>query len=192
MTRKKLIKALLAVGGLSVVGVGGYEWFRYKHEPDLKYLDHSKEIIAELAEMIIPITDTPGAKDAKVEYFIIQAVKNNLDTPEQNIFIDGLKTVNNISKKDYEISFMNCTYAQKVKILSSVKENSAILDISIIHKVKNKFIGRSFYEILKHLTVLGFCTSEVGATQALAYDYIPVHYLSCVPIVPSQRSWATK
>jgi hypothetical protein len=39
--------------------------------------------------------------------------------------------------------------------------------------------------------VLGYCTSEVGATQALAYAHVPGDYRGCVPLRPRQKGWAT-
>ena len=37
-----------------------------------------------------------------------------------------------------------------------------------------------FFAGLKETTVLGYCTSEIGATQALAYAHVPGDYRGCL------------
>ena len=59
-------------------------------------------------------------------------------------------------------------------------------------KAKNKLLGKSFFAILKEYTTIGYCTSKPGATETLAYDYIPSKFEPCIVINSSQKSWATK
>ena len=44
---------------------------------------------------------------------------------------------------------------------------------------------------VKDLTLLGYFTAEVGATQALRYDPVPGAYRGSVPLRPGDRAWAT-
>ncbi|MNL68305.1 hypothetical protein D3C87_1930120 [compost metagenome] len=62
----------------------------------------------------------------------------------------------------------------------------------IVKKIKTKLFGKSFFDQLKDFTITGYCTSELGAKRGLAYDYIPVTYEPCIPLLKSQKSWATK
>ena len=50
----------------------------------------------------------------------------------------------------------------------------------------------TFFNILKQYTTIAFCTSQEGATKALAFDFIPGEYIGCMDISENQRSWATK
>jgi hypothetical protein len=43
----------------------------------------------------------------------------------------------------------------------------------------------------KELTLLGFFTSEPGATQVLQYDPVPGAYHGCVPLEEVGKTWAT-
>lgn len=43
---------------------------------------------------------------------------------------------------------------------------------------------------VKELTLLGYFTSEPGATQALRYDPVPGTYRGSVPLAEGERSWA--
>ena len=44
---------------------------------------------------------------------------------------------------------------------------------------------------VKELTLLGFFTSEPGATQVLQYEAVPGAYHGCVPLAEVGRTWAT-
>lgn len=192
MNRRTLIKNLLAIGSLSIAGVSFYEWYRLKHPSDFRVIDANKILIAELAETIIPKTDTPGAKDSKVDEYIVYAVKNNLSDIERNVFIDGLNNIQSFCKNKFSKSYDKCSEIDKITALKSVDDNFIFKNFSITKKIRNKFISRSFLDILKDLTVIGYCTSELGATKGLVYDHIPVYYLPCIPLTKNQKSWATK
>jgi hypothetical protein len=47
-----------------------------------------------------------------------------------------------------------------------------------------------FFAIIRDLTILGFSTSEVGATQAFEFVEIPGKYDGNVPLKPGQRVWS--
>jgi hypothetical protein len=43
--------------------------------------------------------------------------------------------------------------------------------------------------VLKELTILGYFSSEIGATQALRYAEVPGAYDGNAPYVRGQRAW---
>ena len=43
---------------------------------------------------------------------------------------------------------------------------------------------------MRQLTVTGYFTSEIGATQALEYLPIPGKFIGDVPMEPGQKTWA--
>ena len=47
-----------------------------------------------------------------------------------------------------------------------------------------------FFAIIRDLTILGFSTSEVGATQAFEFVEIPGRYDGNMPLKPGQRVWS--
>ena len=51
--------------------------------------------------------------------------------------------------------------------------------------------AQPFWFMLKDLVTTGYFTSEVGASQALEYLYIPGKYQGCVEMKPGQKAWAT-
>jgi gluconate 2-dehydrogenase gamma chain len=47
-----------------------------------------------------------------------------------------------------------------------------------------------FFRTMKELTVLGYYTSDVGATVELRHEPVPGHYDGCVPFAQVGRTWA--
>jgi hypothetical protein len=62
-------------------------------------------------------------------------------------------------------------------------------NISILPKDKPKTEPR-FFAIIRDLTLLGYFTSEIGATQAYSFVEIPGRYDGCVDMKPGQRVWS--
>jgi hypothetical protein len=48
-----------------------------------------------------------------------------------------------------------------------------------------------YFSLMKQLTLLGYFTSEIGATQALRYVAVPGKYEGCIPIQKGNKAWAT-
>ena len=187
MNRRQLIKTFGALGVFSALGYKVYDIF---HTPDFTFLKKKLSLLAEVSETIIPQTDTPGAKDANVAAFVVYAVEEILGRQEQNTFIDGLKQLDSYSKSTYGKPFESCSAVERMAALNYMKDGYQLS--GFLAKVKQKLLGNSFVEILRELVVVGYCTSEVGATQGLAYELVPGNFISCTQILPNQKSWATK
>lgn len=188
MNRRKAIIGV-SIAGVGVAGLlGGYKWFSMNRSPDLAYLDKETELIASLAETIIPRTDTPGARDAGVQDFIILMLKDCTTTREQNTFINGLKDIQEYARTNYGKKYQDCTTTQQEAALKNFQRAPVS---GIMGKVKNRLLGRSFFSILREYTVEGYCTSRAGATEGLAYLSVPGSYEACIPLKPGQRAWAT-
>lgn len=191
MNRRKAIRNLILATGATVAGVSGYKWYSINKQPDIASLGNYRTLLAELAETIIPRTDTPGAKDAKVGEFIYKMITDCADKRTQNKFLAGLHELESHCQSNYGHSFTACTPAQREETLLHFEHKDKPYG-GIIGKVQHKFLGSSFSETLKTYTVMGYCSSMDGATKGLAYDYIPSTYEACIPLKPGQRSWATK
>lgn len=192
MNRRAAIKSVFAYALLIVGAASSYELIRLNRQPDFKYLASKKSLIAALAETIIPKTDTPGAKDAAVEDYILHAALNIIPIREVNTFIDGLQALEQTCKVKYNCRFENCSNEQRREILIKFRDDRPYPDRKLFKKIDRKLRGNTFFETLKQLTVVGYCTSEKGATQAMAYDYIPENYSSCISLQKGQKCWATK
>lgn len=191
MNRRKAILSIFLAGGGISAGFSGYKWYHIHKTPDIGFLENNTALVADLAEVIIPATDTPGAKAAMAHICIISMIVKVADRKTKNIFIDGLKTVEQYSHQQYNAAFTSLSKAQQQLVVKYFREKGKNYS-GLIGKVKNKYLGKSFFQVLKEYTSIAFCTSKTGATQTLAYDYIPGGYKACLPMAPGQKSWATK
>ena len=132
-----------------------------------------QRLLADVADIIIPTTDTPGAKAAGVDQFIIRVMRDCYVKKDQEDFYQGLAELDAKSKTAHGKGFCELEEAAKIGI---VKESAA----------KQK----AFFKVLKELTVAGYFTSEIGATQALEYLPVPGQFLGAVPMKPGQKAWA--
>ena len=144
-------------------------------------------IVTEVAEIIIPKTDTPGAKDAGVPGFIDTMLKDCYKKEDQDRFIAGLTAFDEEAKKAYGDSFIYCKPEQQVEHVKKIHE-AALKEMK-----ENKEAKRPFILMAKELTLLGFFTSEPGATQVLQYIAVPGAYKGCVPLAEAGngKTWAT-
>lgn len=187
--RKAIVTGLFAGIGISFFSVS--KWYQFTHAPDLSDLKLDIELIAELAEVIIPRTETPGARDVGVHHFVIKAVTDCLEPKNQRSFIDGLADLKKYTQDHYGRDFKACNAQEKEETLAHFEANTEYLN-AFMKKVRRKIMGDTFFSILKQYTVIGYCTSMAGATKGLNYDYIPSVYQSCIPLRDGQKSWATK
>lgn len=192
MIRRHAIRRLLILSG-SVAAAGslltGWEYRRLHKSPDWTFFAEHEMLLAELSETILPATDTPGAKATGVPAFIAYMVKTGLDVKSQNNFIDGLRNLTEYCHARFGKPFEQCSFAERAQVLNHLEEATRPLH-ALVGRVKTRLAGKPFFTSLRDLTIIGYCTSEAGATQGMAYDYVPGGYASCLPYAKGQKSWA--
>lgn len=191
MNRKTAIKSIVAIVTLGGASGAIYKFLSPGEAIPLSDLPKKKALIAELAETIIPRTHTPGAKDAQVEDYIIKMITENTDAKMQRLFLAGINAVEHYAINEYNKPFTDCSAIQKIAVVKHF-EDKATYSIGILNKVNAKLFGAPFFYQLRDLTVEGYCTSMLGATKGMAYDYVPVSFQACIPLQKNQLAWATK
>jgi gluconate 2-dehydrogenase gamma chain len=142
-------------------------------------------LVSEVAEIIIPKTDTPGAKEVGVPGFIDQLVNECFTKEDQDKFLNGLKTFDDDARKEHGDPFIELDPEQQSAFVKKVHDAAVNSDDSGEDK--------PFILTMKELTMLGFFTSEVGASQVLQYSAVPGSYKGCVPLseAGNGKTWAT-
>lgn len=191
MDRKTAIKSIVALITLGGASGALYKFLSPGEAIPITDLPKKKALIAELAETIIPRTNTPGAKDAGVEHYIIKMITENTEAKMQKSFLAGICSVEKYAMDEFGKPFTTCSANQKKQVLKHF-EDKATYSIGILNKVNKKLFGAPFFFQLRDLTVEGYCTSMTGATQGMAYDYVPVTFEACIPLQKNQLAWATK
>ena len=140
-------------------------------------------LVSEVAEIFIPKTDTPGAKDVGVPGFIDKVLKDCYKPEDQERFLRGLTEFEEDAKKQYGDSFIDCSPEQQVELVKKYNEQA----------IKENAQPRPFILMAKELTLLGFFTSQAGAEQVLQYEPVPGAYKGCIPVseAGSGKTWAT-
>jgi hypothetical protein len=153
-------------------------------ESQLKDLNFTAEDLAfldEIGETIIPTTDTPGAKATKIGEFIQMMVKDCYDADQQTTFITGLNTIRTDFKAEKSVEFMEGTPEDRLAFLNTMHQKY----VASGEEKKPEII-----HMLRDLTVLGYFSSEIGATQALRYQETPGRFDPCVEHKKGDRAWA--
>ncbi|MGO4260809.1 gluconate 2-dehydrogenase subunit 3 family protein [Lysobacter sp. TAB13] len=149
-------------------------------------------LVAEVAEIMIPRTDTPGAKDVGIAAFIDKMLKDVYPKDDQARFVAGLADFETQAKREHGRAFLELEPALRAAAVKqahdpAVKaEHESTLPLAQRH--------RPFILTMKELTLLGYFTSEPGATQVLQYRPIPGVYHACVPLAQAGngKTWATE
>lgn len=152
-------------------------------------LDFSPEDISfldEVGETIIPATDTPGAKEAKIGEFMHTIVRDCYAKPDQDIFIAGMGKLNEASKTMNGKYFLESSPDERKKLLVALDKEQKDYTAN-----KKPADPAHYFRMMKELTVWGYFTSEPGATKALRYIAVPGRYEGCIPYKKGDKAWAT-
>ncbi len=143
------------------------------------------ELLDEIAETILPETSTPGAKAAGVGPFMALMVADTYYESDQQIFRDGLQTLQNQSLRMHGAHFLVVSKAQRLRLLEELDAEQ-----HLYMQTREDGAPAHYFRMLKELTVLGYFTSEIGYKQALRYVETPGRFEPCVPYTPGEKSWA--
>lgn len=150
--------------------------------------------VAEMAEIILPKTSTPGAKDAGVPGFIDSMLKEVYKAEEQEKFLAGLNAFNDDAVKSYGEQFVDLDPEQQLAHFKKHHDEAlatAGAGGSTGWWNAGKGGDKPFVLKVKELTLLGFFTSQPGATEVLQYKQVPGPYHGCVPLKEVGKAWAT-
>jgi len=190
MNRRKAIGGILALTGISYASVAGVTYFKDNSNQNRGALNAHINFIAELVDAIIPPTTTPGAKKAGVQYYIINYMEDCSSQKEYTNFLNGLNDLHERCENTYGYNFEACSTSQKNELLENL--DNSWYSKGLLMKINNKLLGRSFFNLLKTLTIEGYCTSFMGVTKHLDYLPIPGRYKAVTALQTNQKSWATK
>ncbi len=147
-------------------------------------------IVAEVAEIIIPRTSTPGAKDVGVPGFIDTMLKDVYEQVDRDRYLAGLKEFDDAARKAHGKGFIELSKAQQTEQVKKFNDDAIATELAYDPRPKN--LQRPFILMTRELTLLGFFCSEAGATQVLQYVAVPGGYQPCVPIAQAGngKAWA--
>jgi hypothetical protein len=140
--------------------------------------DAQMRTVADIAERIIPATDTPGAAAARVNEFIDVMLADWYDEADRVRFLGGLVQIDARSRARRGVPFNDLPAAEQSALLDELDaELQALRDAGLA-------THGHFFQQMKWLTVHGYYTSDVGVHQELRWVAIPGGYDPCRAFVP--------
>lgn len=147
--------------------------------------DEQSEMVASIGEIIIPPTDTPGARAANVHRFIDALLDGSFLPEDRDRFLTGLQDVNARCEEAYDAPFLDCTDEEQHELVAELDLEAFDSEPTDIDRETP-----SFFRMMKELVIVGYYTSEVGATEELRTNLVPGYYDGDVPYEEIGRAWA--
>jgi hypothetical protein len=117
--------------------------------------------------------------------FMQVMVADCYEEKDQQIFSEGLSKIDEVSKAKYSKVFMEITAEERTTLFNEINK-----ELKAYNENKKEGDANHYFAMLKQLTLLGYFTSEIGATQALRYVAVPGRYEGCIPYQKGDRAWA--
>lgn len=132
-------------------------------------------------ELIFPVTDTPGAREAGVAPFVDRTIAIYSAPGDAASMRAGLDRMDAEAAAAHGQAFAGLTPAQQTALLTRYDAEARAAGPAAAH----------FFRLIRDLATVGYFTSQPGATRAVRYDPVPGDYRACVPLSQIGRAWAT-
>jgi hypothetical protein len=154
---------------------------------------HQNATVVIMTDLIIPETETPGAKAARVNEFIDMILTDWAHSDERQKFLTGLEDVDKRSNVLFAKDFVDLTALQQDELLREFDQRLAVerSDLAAkpyIRRLHYNQLEGGFFEILKHMTLYGYYTSEIGFSKELHKEIIPGAYHGCTPVADTSKA----
>lgn len=206
--REALRRAALLLGGVlsapTIAGVLADEPRAWGATPDALWKPRTltpaqSELVATVAEHIIPTTDTPGARSAGVHRFVDVLLTDFYPAAERDRFLAGLDGLEARGRQRQGKAFVHCRAAEQHALLAeldaaaypapgTLAQQSVAEVPGVSEAVAAEIRSPWFWRRMKELTVTGYYTSQVGATRELRIN--PWGAYRDIPYSIVGRSWA--
>jgi hypothetical protein len=168
--RTTLKKIMIASGGLVALPSWAENW----NVSDVTKLPSSfsvasQEILASVADAIIPTGNSIGALSVGVDKFLQKLIANCYEKDVQENVETQLSKLELSAKSTYGNPFTSCDQIQRQTLLTKLATSEN----------KNE---KDFFTLIKSETIRGFNTSREVMLQYLNYKILPGHYYGCVDV----------
>ncbi|HYL64598.1 MAG TPA: gluconate 2-dehydrogenase subunit 3 family protein [Candidatus Methylomirabilis sp.] len=192
MQRRDALKLLISGAVLPTLTPEAFALFRAAHPGEgyaLRTLNpHQNATVVTITDLIIPATDTPGAKGAKVNEFIDLILTEWATEEERTNFLDGLAGVDKQSNELFGKDFVEASAEQQTTLLRAMDdaampgERTRPRRNPIDRAQRDRQLKGNFWTVFKGITLHGYYTSEIGFSQELKLQIIPGALHGCAPV----------
>ncbi|MGB8475461.1 MAG: gluconate 2-dehydrogenase subunit 3 family protein [Candidatus Acidiferrum sp.] len=191
MQRRDALRLLMAGAVLPAFTPEAFAFFREAHPAAgyaLRTLNpHQNATVVTMTDLIVPATDTPGAKGALVNEFIDLILTEWCIEEERAHFLSGLAGVDKQSNELYGKDFVDASPEQQTALLREMDDAAMdefsrdAQEMARPRKFDTQMQG-NFWKVFKGITLHGYYTSEIGFSQELKLQIIPGALHGCMPI----------
>ncbi len=191
MQRRELFRLFAAGAALPVFDSNLLAAFQDAH-PKSNYTlrtlnSHQNATVVAMIDLIIPETDTPGAKAVRINEFIDLILTDWAHEDERQKFLSGLESVDKRSNVIFTRNFIDVTPQQQEVLLRELdlhwaRDREERATHPYVRHTHNEQLTGDFFGVVKRITLYGYYTSEVGFTQELRKQIIPGAYHGCTPV----------
>lgn len=141
---------------------------------------HEMLLLRDIADTILPKTDTPSASDVDCHGFVDHQLAHVYDGRQQKKMKAFLKRFNEACLKNYKNVFADLNTTEKAFALVELESERGFSSED-----------KRVFKELKSLIVFGYFTSEVGASKVLSYQPLPGGYKGSIPCDENTKSWGS-
>ena len=192
MNRRDALAAVTALFGTTIVGSSSFLAGCASPDASQQGFDgllsaEEMNLLDEVGETILPETaDSPGAKAARIGMFMNVIVTDCYSPEHQVVFQTGLQQLESKVGEQHGLSFLSLAPEQRHTFLLELEAETDSYDS--LRGPDDPEVH--YYRMIKELTLWGYFSSEIGATQALRYIPVPGRYEGCIPYEEGAKAWA--
>jgi hypothetical protein len=196
MQRREALRLVLAGSVLPALSPDLFAFFQEAHPAAgyaLRTLNpHQNATVVTMTDLIIPETDTPGAKAARVNEFIDVILTEWATDDERQHFLAGLADIDKQNHDLFGKDFVDASPAQQFTLLRALDESGTPARAreqhhgNTIPEDRDKQLVGDFFTVFRAITIHGYYTSEIGFKQELHMQIIPGALHGCAPL-PAQK-----
>jgi hypothetical protein len=132
-----------------------------------------EDLLAAIADTIIPATDKPGAVAVGAHLFTFVMVDDCVDKETKEKFLKGLRSFDAACQKATGKTFSDSTPEDRLAFLQSIEKNKDSVDGDVA----------SFYGTSKRFILHGYTSSQYYLTEVKPYQLVPgPNFKGCVPV----------
>lgn len=130
---------------------------------NLKVTSDEEELLGHMADVIIPATDTPGARAVQAHLFALIMVDDCLAKSEQEKYLKGMRRFEDVLKSQTGKSFTGASSAEKLEMLATFEAHQKDASEDV----------RAFYTRTRSYIVQGYLSSRHFLTDIKPYQLVP-------------------
>ncbi|HLV02188.1 MAG TPA: gluconate 2-dehydrogenase subunit 3 family protein [Acidobacteriota bacterium] len=134
------------------------------------FTEHQNRLFAHLSELIIPETDTPGAKSALVNRFVDHLLAAGLPETQKEV-IESLSYIDGEAYLRFGKGFLDISEESQIEILNYLAYPHRLVTWQ---SNRSEFAGNMHFNRIKEWVARAYWTSEAGM-RTLGWDGSPMH-----------------